>query len=106
MIRADAMKAVKGYDENIFLYAEESTLGIKLKRKNIALHLLTQYTFTHYHSVSINKTIKSVQKQNKMIWKSRKYVLKQYFHFNHFELFIVNILECFTELIFYIKNKR
>lgn len=106
MVRAEAMKKVNGYDENIFLYAEETTLGIRLKKEKIKTHILTKYSFTHYHSVSINKTIQSVRKQNKIMWQSRKYILKKYFLFNKLELRIVDFLEWFTACITYLRNWR
>ena len=67
------------YDENIFLYCEETSLGLKMKQANYKTYLLTDETFVHHHSVSINKSIKSKVQQAKIMWDSRLYVLNKYY---------------------------
>lgn len=67
------------YDENIFLYCEESVIGIKCQRNGFKSALLYDCFFVHAHSVSIDKSIASKCKQNTLLWKSRKYVLRAYY---------------------------
>lgn len=69
------------YDENIFLYCEETVLGLKLREAGLNTYVLLNQSFTHYHSVSIKKSILQRQ-QEKLMWKSRLYVLKQYYNKN------------------------
>lgn len=83
MLRTEDFIESGMYDENIFLYCEETVLGIKLRRKNKKSYILPDITFTHEHSVSISKSIKSEYKQQKLMWKSRVYVLDHYFEENH-----------------------
>ncbi len=82
------------YDENIFLYGEETTLGIKLKRNDYITLLLLNQSFIHKHGVSINKTFNSNIKKHKMICNSRLYILEKYMN--------VNKIMKFSAFIFYI----
>lgn len=91
MFLIDAAKfiSVGGYDEDVFLFGEETMLGFKLKKANYDTYLLTNEFYEHEHSTTINKNIQSVIKQikilhnSKMIFftkylKSPKYVLRLY----------------------------
>jgi len=66
------------YDEKMFLYCEETVLGIKVKQLGFHSYLLTNSTFVHAHSVSINKTYPKQIQQYKLMWKSRLYMIKTY----------------------------
>lgn len=96
------------YDENIFLYCEETTLGIRLKKMNFDSALLRDLYFVHHHSTSINKSISSVIRQQKIMWNSREYVLKHYYRSNFFKNIIVNVVKRFAlfEIWVYQKVKK
>lgn len=81
LLLVDAEKMLKYgmYDEHIFLYCEETELGLKFHRANLKTYLLTKESFVHHHSVSINKSIRSKFHQAKIMWKSRLYVLNKYY---------------------------
>lgn len=79
MINTDKMMQHGMYDEHIFLYCEETVLGIKMKRAGIDTCVLLDDQFIHHHSVSINKSIGSKMKQQKLMWKSRRFVLENYY---------------------------
>ena len=79
LVKAEKMLKCGMYDENIFLYCEETLLGLKMKRLNYKTYLLTDETFVHYHSVSINKSIESKVHQAKIMWNSRLYILNKYY---------------------------
>ena len=72
------------FDECIFLYCEEVSLGIKLAKSGMKTALLPQRTFIHNHSISINKTFKSDVKKHKQLIKSKLYVIKNYYKVNRF----------------------
>ena len=92
LIRSKAFQDIQGYDEGIFLFAEETVLGIRLKKKEWKTILLLSNTFVHDHSVSINKTYKSKKKTDLLMWKSRKYILKKYYGFNELKLNIIGVV--------------
>lgn len=76
------------FDERVFLYCEEVVLGLKLKAKERKVALLTNLSFIHNHSVSINKTYSSVVAKQKIYMKSKLYVIKEYYKANLIERFI------------------
>lgn len=67
------------YDEHIFLYCEEISLAIKLKKSGLKSAILPKETFIHNHSVSITKTYKSALARRKLLNKSKLYVIKHYY---------------------------
>lgn len=92
MIDVDKFADIGMYDENVFLYCEETLIGIKAKQKNYKNFILPQYSFVHMHSVSISKSIKSVFKQQQIMWKSRLYVLSEYYQVNIFYIYFAYII--------------
>lgn len=67
------------YDENVFLYCEETILAHRAKKLNYKTYVLPKGKFLHMHSVSISKTFKSDITQQRLMWKSRLYVLDTYY---------------------------
>lgn len=70
--------SVDGYDERIFLYCEETMLGIKLKKAGFKTLLLTNETYVHHHAVSTQKSIPDAVKRRSLLLNSRLFVLKEY----------------------------
>lgn len=95
------MMHVGMYDENIFLYCEEMSLGLKLKASGYKTALLPQQTFIHNHSVSINKTYKSSLSKRKLLVKSKLYVIRHFYRASNIEYLIAYILSklSFFEII-------
>lgn len=77
-VRTEDFLKVKGYDENVFLFCEETILGFKMKKHNKTTAVVTNQYYDHEHSVSINKSIKSELKKKKMVQNNRIYFLKEY----------------------------
>lgn len=80
MFDADKFLEVGGYDERMFLYCEETVLGIRMKNAGYRTVLATGLFYKHEHSVSISKSISSVKKQKQLIFDSRRFVMKEYLH--------------------------
>lgn len=70
------------YDEKLFLYCEETTLGIRFKKKQYYTYFLPQTVFVHLHSVSISKSFKKEIARKRLMWDSRLYVMKEYYNWN------------------------
>lgn len=79
LVRASDMLAYGMYDENVFLYCEETILGMKFRNAKRKVALLPQITFIHNHSVSISKTYKKLIQRRKLCQKSQLYVIKHYY---------------------------
>lgn len=95
MARTADYISVKGFDENMFLYCEETVLGIKMMNAQKRV-VLCDEKFTHFHSVTISKNIKKFKDREKAMWASRKYVLKSYYGFDEFKMIIVGFVEFVT----------
>lgn len=96
MIRGDIAKDI--YDENIFLYGEETSIGIKLKEQGLKTVLLPKEHFLHIHGVSIAKSVPSSIAQHKMIMKSRLYLLKNYYRISSFKYVLAKIFYKYSVL--------
>lgn len=88
LIDADKFLKVGGYDEEMFLYCEETTLGYKFKEKGYSTLLLNDVSYNHLQSESIKKSIPSIVKQRKLIYKNRLLFLKKYKHIGRIKYFI------------------
>lgn len=78
MVDAEKFLSVDGYDEEMFLFGEETVLGFKLKRAGYSTYLLTNEYYDHQHSVSIDKSIKSKIKQQRILHRSKLIFFKKY----------------------------
>lgn len=81
------------YDENVFLYCEETILGFKFKKAGLKSAILTDDEYIHHHSVSISKTYKTELSKRKLILKSRHYVLKNYYNASIIECLLARFFE-------------
>lgn len=69
---------VGGYDEDIFLYMEESILGTKLKAYGYKSALFLKGHFIHRHSTTIKKTYQSMAQRQRLRAKSSLLYFKKY----------------------------
>ena len=81
------------YDENIFLYFEESCLGKMFQDRGLKTILLTNVTYIHAHSVSINKTIKSEVNKRRIMLDSFLQYFKDYYHYPDIVIKIMNLFK-------------
>lgn len=103
-VQIDKFLAAGAYDEKIFLYCEESTLGYRLKQKNYKTYLLVDEKYEHYESTSIKKSVPNIVNRVQMIYKSRLIYLQDYLKVNKLQLFFAKI--CFSIAIFEERLKR
>ncbi len=88
------------FDENVFLYGEESILGIKIK--NIGHHAVIDTRFVYYHNhkyeeESAEKTIKN----GKIMYKSLKYLTFNYYKINAFQKLLFIIIQKYLYYIWF-----
>lgn len=82
LMTKEAFKRTGGYDEEMFLYAEETAIGCKLKCSGLYSYCRSDISYMHIHGVSITKSVKSRARRKKMLFRSHHYVLKRYLHAN------------------------
>lgn len=81
----------KLYDENIFLFFEESCIGKKFKDKGLKTKLLTNVMYVHEHSTSINKSIDSEVKKRKIMLDSFMTYMEDYYQLNKFQILLMKL---------------
>ncbi|RKD34880.1 glycosyltransferase family 2 protein [Lacrimispora algidixylanolytica] len=73
------------YDEKVFLYYEEKILGYQLKEKGYRTLLLLGESYVHLHSVSIDKSVKSILRKQAILHESKLHYYKAYLKINPLE---------------------
>ncbi len=76
------MEDIEYFDENTFLYGEESILGFKIKRKGLYCAILKDQEVLHMESISINNNIKSKKRKATILLDSRLYYMSKYMRCN------------------------
>lgn len=89
-INANIFKKIGGFDEDVFLYYEESILSLKLKKEKCKVAISNSLSFKHIHSGSIDKSIDKI-KQLRQLYKSRLYLHKKYFNENEVKIVLLKI---------------
>ena len=80
------------YDENLFLYCEETLIGMKYRSIGYRTVFLPDSHYIHLGSESINKTFDSEIKKLSITLDSRYYVLKKYYHIGLCERPIIKMI--------------
>lgn len=93
------------FDEDIFLYCEETVLGIKMKNSNQLVLLDTDVSFIHNHSVSIKKSIKKETHRFNIFLTSKEKVLDKYYRPNKINRMFANLFLKYCRLENKIINK-
>ena len=103
MIRSDVLKEINYFDEGTFLYYEENILGHILKSKGYNTYILNNTSVTHNLSVSVDKSVKKLNKF-KILVKSLIYYEKKYNKRNIFSIGLLYVLFYIALILASIKN--
>lgn len=95
----------KLYDENIFLFFEESCIGKLFKDKGYKTKLLMNVDYIHNHSVSINKAFNSEARKRKITLDSFYTYFEDYYTLSGFTKGIMRIYKKFIYIENYILLK-
>lgn len=90
----------KLYDENIFLFFEESCIGKYFKDRKLKTKLLIDETYIHNHSISINKSFGSEVQKRKITLDSFYTYFKDYYTLNPILLWFMRVYK----RVIYIEN--
>lgn len=83
-------KNIGGYDEDMFLYGEETTLGYKLKKANYSSFIVNDVSYVHIGSTSTNKVLPQASKKLRLIYNSRLFFMKKYLKINKVTYFVAS----------------
>lgn len=68
------------FDRNLFLYCEEKVLGKKLAARGWTEVLVTDASYVHAHSVSIDRNVSGIAAKQAILHKSKLYYYRRYLH--------------------------
>lgn len=88
LVSKEAFEKTGGYDENVFLYCEETILGCKMKTAGYNTYVCSDVDYLHLHGVTITKNVSSTIKRKKILLKSHRYTLKTYFEANALQMLL------------------
>ena len=86
------MRRIGGYDENIFIYCEESLIGIKIRDAGFKTALLSSDYYIHEHPHDKAKYIKNEIRLHRVWNANRLYILKNYLHASPFMYLFANVV--------------
>lgn len=98
LINLDLLPDLKVYDERMFLYCEETLLGIKAKELGLRITLLPYLSFVHKHAASISKSYSKEVQRRKLMVKSRIHLLEKYYQASKMEVIVANVLATISYL--------
>lgn len=82
LVDVSKMKKIGGYDENVFMYCEETLIGIKIRDAGFKTLLLPSDFYVHEHPHDKIKDIKNEVRLHKTWSENRLYILKKYLQAN------------------------
>lgn len=102
MVKVKDFFDINLFDENTFLYYEENIIGKKFKDKNYGVFIDNELNVIHNLSVSVDKTLNSLNKY-KILKESQKYYEKKYNNINFFQMFLLRL---FYYISYYISKLK
>lgn len=95
IIRDSVFNSIGGFDENVFLYCEESILALRIKHLNknwlSVVDLNTYYDHRHKHQNISNYSKKNTVAVN--TFRSFKYMFENYYSPNKLDIFLFNLIQ-------------
>lgn len=88
IIKSSVFKEIDGFDESTFLYYEENMLASRIAKRKLSNYIICDETYDHMHSVSINKSYKSIGKRMDISQDSRKIYCEKYLNCGKFAMAI------------------
>jgi len=98
MVDAKIMMEYGMYDEDIFLYCEDTVLGYKLKKSGYRTILMPNNAYVHHHSVSIDKSYPLIVEKQRLLHASKLTVFKKYYGLNKVQIIFVKAFFAYCSL--------
>lgn len=102
MVNSEFLTQMNFFDENTFLYYEEQILSKMVKDLGKKVVIDNRVKIIHDHSVSIDKSIKRIQK-HKILKSSQRYYIKKYQKSNFIQRALLYITDKLYVLLLYIR---
>ena len=102
IVNGTFLRNIDYFDENTFLYYEEQIFAKEVKDKNKKELIDNEVTIIHNHSVSIDKSIKRIQK-HKILKTSQRYYAKEYQKANKVQMALLYLTDYLYRIVLYIR---
>ena len=102
MVGSEFLTQINFFDENTFLYYEEQILSKTVKDHGKKVVVDNRVKIIHDHSVSIDKSIKRIQK-HKILKTSQRYYIRKYQKSNFIQRALLYITDKLYVLLLYIR---
>lgn len=102
MVDSEFLKKVNYFDEETFLYYEEQILAEKVKQAKKSECINNKIIIYHDHSVTIDKSIKRIEKQ-RILKESQRYYIKKYKKANKMQKLLLYATDYLYRGILYIR---
>ena len=102
VVDSDFLKKVDYFDEATLLYYEEQILAEKVRQSNKKECINNKVIIYHDHSVTIDKSIKRIEKQ-RILKESQRYYIKKYKKANAIQMILLYLTDYFYRCFLYIR---
>ncbi len=102
MVDSEFLKKVDYFDEKTLLYYEEQILAEKVKQAKKRECINNKIIIYHDHSVTIDKSIKRIEKQ-RILKESQRYYIKTYKKANIIQILLLYITDYLYRSVLYIR---
>lgn len=102
VVSSKFLREVDYFDENTFLYYEEQIFAAKVKAKNKKEAIDNKVEIIHDHSVSVDKSIKRLEKQ-KILKTSQRYYAKKYRKANLLQMALLYLTDYLYRIVLFIR---
>ena len=103
IIKREVFEKIGGFDENTFLYYEESILAKKIQKLEKNIIVSNNVKIIHDHSISVDKSFSKIKKF-KILAKSQRYYHKNYNDANVLQMIFLYTTYFIAVVISYILN--
>lgn len=100
IVDCDLFAKIGGYDERVFLYYEETVLGIKARRNNLRLIYCPNSVYYHEDSSSVGNAFNGVKIRLHYV-RSLAYVVKEYYGFSRAKVMLCKTLGYVTLPVYF-----
>ncbi|EDT79011.1 glycosyltransferase family 2 protein [Clostridium perfringens] len=102
--KAEALKKVRFFDEDTFLYCEERILSYKMKKMNYKIILKSDESYIHNHSITINKNISNYYRRYDILKNSKIIYMKKYLGVSKSKILFFNIIHNISKIEKFLLN--
>ena len=102
LVDSEFLKRINYFDETTFLYYEEQILAEKVKQSNKKECINNRVIIYHDHSVTIDKSVKRIEKQ-RILKESQRYYIKTYKKANIIQMILLYLTDYFYRGVLYIR---